>query len=225
MKRAYLMNIFLNPEIALSYDQYYETEEGKKVDILEKQVISNFLESIPGGRLLEVGCGTGHWTRYFLGYQKFSEIIAIDTSEAMLEVARKKIKDKVRFELANVEKLPYSNDEFDVTVAITVMEFVDNIPLAFEEIYRVLRPGGYFIGGFLNQDSVLGKNKDNNQIFRSAHFFTEAELNSFLSLFGKPVLKQCVYYSDDYKILDGTSLAFEYQGAFIGAYVKKINKK
>lgn len=215
------MNIFLNPEIALSYDRYYETEEGKTVDVFEKQVIAGFVEKIPGGKVLEVGCGTGHWTRYLATSQKFSEIIAIDTSEAMLEIARGKITDKVHFKLANVEKLPFNNNNFDVVVAVTVMEFVDNIPLAFEEVYRVLCPGGYFIGGFLNQNSILGKYKNENEIFRAAHFFTESELNSYLYRFGQPIFKQCVYYSDEYKILDGTPSALKYQGAFIGVFVKK----
>ncbi|MGB9695840.1 MAG: class I SAM-dependent methyltransferase [Ignavibacteria bacterium] len=217
------MNVFLNPEVALSYDHYYETEEGQMVDILEKQVISSFVEKIPGGRVLEVGCGTGHWTKYLVDSLKFSEIIAIDTSEAMLEIARRKITDKVRFDLADAEKLSFNNNDFDVVVAITVMEFVSNIPSAFGEIYRVLRPGGHFVGGFLNQNSMLGKHKDESEIFRTAHFFTETELDSYLSKFGQPILKQCVHYSDDYKILDGTPLASKYQGAFIGVFVKKIN--
>jgi ubiquinone/menaquinone biosynthesis C-methylase UbiE len=215
------MNVFLNPEVALSYDRYYETEEGRIVDALEKEIIRSFLEMTSGGKMLEVGCGTGHWTKYFLDSKKFSEIIAIDSSEAMLEIAQRKILDKVCFELANAEKLPFNNNKFDVVVAITVMEFVNDIPLAFDEIYRVLRTGGCFIGGFLNQNSVLGEHKDKSEIFRTAHFFTEIELRSYLDRFGQPILKQCVYYSEDYKILDGSPTPFDYEGAFIGAFVKK----
>lgn len=217
------MNIFLNPEVALLYDHYYQTKEGQRVDILEKQVIGDFLDKIPGGKVLEVGCGTGHWTKYLVDSQKFNEIIAIDISEAMLEIARKKITNKVRFDLADIEKLPFNNCDFDVIVAITVMEFVSDIALAFEEIYRVLKPGGYFVGGFLNQNSTLGKRKNESEIFRTAHFFTETELKSYLGKFGQPILKQCVHYSDGYEILDGTPSDSKYQGAFIGVFVKKIN--
>jgi hypothetical protein len=57
-------NIFLDPSVATAYDNYYLTDAGKRIDEIEKQLISSHLSSISRGSLLELGCGTGHWSEF-----------------------------------------------------------------------------------------------------------------------------------------------------------------
>lgn len=63
MKRK-SMNVFLNPAVAEKYDQYYLSESGKTVDRYEKELFRHRLGNIPRLPMLELGCGTGHWTRF-----------------------------------------------------------------------------------------------------------------------------------------------------------------
>ena len=51
--------------IAVIYDDFYSTEFGKLIDKLEKETVDKLIEKIPPGKTLEIGCGTGHWTKYF----------------------------------------------------------------------------------------------------------------------------------------------------------------
>jgi ubiquinone/menaquinone biosynthesis C-methylase UbiE len=77
--------------VATTYDKWYETAEGKMYDRLEKKAISRYLQHIVAGmKLLEVGCGTGHWSQFFsnCGF----EVIGIDISEPMITAAKNNLK-------------------------------------------------------------------------------------------------------------------------------------
>jgi phosphatidylethanolamine/phosphatidyl-N-methylethanolamine N-methyltransferase len=100
-----------------------------------------------GGRVLEVGVGTG---LSLAGYGKGIRIVGIDISEPMLNKARKRV-DTQR--LANVERLEVMDAEhliipdgsFDVVVAQYVVTAIPNPERALDEFARVVRPGGEII--------------------------------------------------------------------------------
>ena len=74
--------------LAASYDEWYATPRGAAYDRLEKEMIRAALRraGATGGGLLDVGCGTGHFSEFFaaLGF----EVVGVDISLAMLERAR-----------------------------------------------------------------------------------------------------------------------------------------
>jgi phosphatidylethanolamine/phosphatidyl-N-methylethanolamine N-methyltransferase len=100
-----------------------------------------------GGRILEVGVGTGITLP---GYSSQNRIIGIDLSEPMLRKARQRVAD---LSLTNVEKLEVMDAEhlsfrdasFDVVVANHVISTVPNPEAALDECARMLRPGGEMI--------------------------------------------------------------------------------
>jgi ubiquinone/menaquinone biosynthesis C-methylase UbiE len=196
------MNIFENEAIAQQYDAYYTTEQGKRVDELEKQAIGQLLALIKPGHLLEIGCGTGHWTAFFsgLGFQ----ITATDVSEAMLALARGKQISNTTFMEADVLELPFPDNHFDQVAAITSLEFCGNIKQAFAEMKRVLKPDGWLVAGCLNADSALGKIKDQDPVFQHGHFMSKEELEKHLLTIGKPELLECARLSTGFQLLDGT---------------------
>lgn len=215
------MNIFSKTEIAQDYDSYYETEPGKKIDMIEKQAIQNLLTPIFPGTLLEIGCGTGHWTSFFsqMGFQ----ITATDVSDAMLEQAKTKSIPATKLLKADVHELPFPDDYFDQAAVITAFEFCGDIPQAIKEIKRVLKPGGWLIAGCLNADSVIGQTKEHDPVFKHGYFMTEAELEAQLSIVGKPKIDICVHLSSDFKLLDHTPDQKLVEGVFMAATVQKIN--
>lgn len=215
------MNIFLDAEIAGNYDLFYHTPAGKKIDSLEKQAIAGFLAQTSGKKILELGCGTGHWTQFMaeLGF----EVTAMDISEPMLAIARNKNISNAQFLQADATCLPLAKESFDTIVAITMLEFTNAVPQTLEEIYRVLKTGGTLILGCLNSHSELGKSKDKDATFRDAHFFSKTEFYDILKPFGKPVIRECVYLTSNFDVLDGILDEYPVEAAFLAARVKKTN--
>jgi len=105
--------------VAEQYDAWYETSPGLMYDQLEKDAVLRFLPSqdTEQMRLLDVGCGTEHWSRFFadLGF----EVTGIDCSEEMIRVARGKGIQNARFEVADASDLMFKDGAFDMVVAVT----------------------------------------------------------------------------------------------------------
>lgn len=213
------MNVYLNDKIAEEYDCFYKTHQGITVDSIEKQIITRLMGNIPVVPLLELGSGTGHWTQFFC--DKGFQVTAIDASEEMLKIARAKKILNAAFQKADAVALPFPNKSFSLITSITMLEFVDDIEAVLNEIDRILIPGGHLILGCLNVVSELGKNKDKDEVFRHARFFTSEEIEKKLLRFGKVKLNSGVYYSPTFELLDGTEKQDTVQPAFIGAIVKK----
>lgn len=100
-----------------------------------------------GGRILEVGVGTGISLPH---YRPGSELHGVDISDAMLDKARDRVH---RLGLVNVreikrmdaEALRYPDDAFDVVVAQYVVTAVPDPEKALDEFVRVVRPGGEIV--------------------------------------------------------------------------------
>jgi hypothetical protein len=59
-------NPFEEDSLVQHYEQWYEVGEGERVDWLEKELLSELLGGFSSVQsLLDIGCGTGHFTRYF----------------------------------------------------------------------------------------------------------------------------------------------------------------
>ena len=214
-------NIFLNHSVASEYDNYYLSETGKKIDKIEKQIISFYLSNLLRGNLLELGSGTGHWTSFFC--QKGFNVTAIDESEAMIKIANSKKISNASFLKADAGHLPFPDHSFPVVATITMLEFVEDPAKILDEINRVLKPGGSLIVGCLNKNSELGKIKDKDPVFRNGYFYSIGEVKDMLSRFGDPVINYGVYFSPEFAILDGTDKQDTVQPSFIAASVKKQN--
>lgn len=101
----------------------------------------------PGGRLLEVGVGTGI---SLPGYPSNISIVGMDLSEPMLRKAQERVAEQ---KLANVEtlavmdamRMAVPDRSFDVIVAQYVITAVPNPEATLDEFARVLKPGGEII--------------------------------------------------------------------------------
>jgi phosphatidylethanolamine/phosphatidyl-N-methylethanolamine N-methyltransferase len=100
-----------------------------------------------GGRILEVGVGTGI---SLSGYSSKNRIVGIDLSEPMLRKAQKRVAELSlrhveRLEVMDAEHLSFPDGSFDVVVALYVVSTVPNPEAALAEFARILRPGGEII--------------------------------------------------------------------------------
>ncbi len=216
------MNVFKDLQIAQEYDLYYQTSRGESVDRIERELIKGYLDSVPSCEMLELGCGTGHWTQFFC--EQGFRVTGVDESEAMLRQAGTKNIAAVGFLKADAGKLPFPDQSFSVVSSVTMIEFVDDPERVFNEIDRVLKPGGYLLCGWLNALSEPAKKKDNDETFRYARFYTPEEIVRFLGRFGLPQLTYGVYYSPEFELLDGTTIQNSVQPAFIASLVQKSER-
>jgi SAM-dependent methyltransferase len=113
----------------------------------------------PGMTILEIGCGTGYFTRELT--QRGADIVAIDVSPDLLEIAKAKYSaPNVRYEIQNAYTLTYADAMFDSVVGSSILHHLE-IEEALREIYRVLKPGGtvYFTEpNMLNPQIAMQKN-------------------------------------------------------------------
>ncbi len=176
--------------IAHRYDAWYRTARGAMYDHLEKRAIARLLPpASDGGTLLEIGCGTGHWSEYFSG--RGFETTGVDISERMIAAARQKNIDRGTFEVADAERLPFPDGAFDVSAAVTTLEFVADPARAVAEMVRcVKKTGGTLIVGALNRLSAYNQRRKRRAagMYASAHLFSPAELGKLLAQFGEPVI-------------------------------------
>ncbi|MGC1456053.1 MAG: class I SAM-dependent methyltransferase [Nitrospirota bacterium] len=128
---------------------------------------------------IEIGIGTGRFSAP-LGIAQ-----GIEPSRPMAEVAKKKGIDVI-FGVA--ENLPYRDSEFDFCLMVTTVCFLDDIDLAFQEAFRVLKPGGSFIIGFVDKNSPIGRayeqRKNKSLFYKAAVFYSVDDLLGHLKKAG-----------------------------------------
>lgn len=101
-------------------------------------------------KLLDIAAGTGDFTILEAKRTNAQEIIGIDISQNMLNVAIEKAKkqnlqNRIKFMKADSLDMPFSDNYFDaVTVGFGVRNFAD-IPAGLREIHRVLKPSGRLV--------------------------------------------------------------------------------
>ena len=92
-----------------------------------------------GLRLLDVGCGVGHYLAD--ARSRGFEAVGIDGSEEMLKHARAK-NSEVELRHGDIEQLPFADASFDVVLCIEVLRYLSQPEAALKELVRVLKPGG-----------------------------------------------------------------------------------
>lgn len=132
------------------YDKYASLYDEKLafLDTFEQGMMGKIIGDVSGKKVLDAGCGTGRMIKKLL--EKGAIVTGADISPEMLKIAKKKF-DKAEFVEADIEKLPFKDESFDVVVASFVIVHLKDLKKAFDEVYRVLKPGGSFIVTNVNQ--------------------------------------------------------------------------
>lgn len=103
----------------------------------------DWLAPTPGGRWLDIGCGTGALTETILGATQPASVRGVDPSKDYVEFARSRIADaRAEFAVADAHHLPNDEVPYDYTVSGLALNFVPNPDGALGEMKRVTRSGG-----------------------------------------------------------------------------------
>lgn len=102
----------------------------------------------PAGRVLEIGGGSGAMAQAMARGFPEATITVTDVDDVMVGFASRRLRrmSRVRVERADVTSLPYESASFDVVTSYLMLHHVVDWEKALEEVARVLRPGGVFIG-------------------------------------------------------------------------------
>ncbi len=182
------------------YNRWFATPIGKLVKETEASLTNELLDSRPGEKILDAGCGTGIFTLDFLA--RGARVVGLDISHQMLEYA---VKETARYPFFRVRGdmlyLPFKDNSFDKSVSVTALEFIADAKSAVDELFRVTRPGGYVVVATLNSLSPWAARrraktqKGQRHILEGAFFRSPDELLSLSRL--KGVVKTVVHFKKD----------------------------
>lgn len=122
---------------------HFEEEEldligSEYFDIVDEKMIDK--HSI----VLDVGCGTGRWSKFLAKKVQFIE--AIDPSDAVFNAKEfNKEIPNIRVTQAGVDSIPFANESFDFVFSLGVLHHIPDTQLAMQQCVEKLKPGGYFL--------------------------------------------------------------------------------
>jgi SAM-dependent methyltransferase len=118
-------------------------------------------ESLSGKRVLDIGCGAGGAELLLVREYDAANVVGIDIIPQLVERARQLSEEaglarRIQIKAVEPGRLPFKRAAFDVVFTKDSLLHVPDKLEIFREIYRVLRPGGFFIGS----DWLAGENVD-----------------------------------------------------------------
>jgi len=204
--------------MADSYDDWYRTRIGRAYDALERKAVASMLpDPMNANRLLDIGCGTGHWSAFF-GNRGFN-VTGVDIAPEMVAVARKKRIAQATFRIADAHSLPFGDGQFDVTAAITTLEFVRDAEAVVKEMARCTRRlGGIILVGILNSLAPINAERKaaGAPPYADARFFSPTEVKTLLAPYGEPRVAVAAFVP---RVAVALSLAplTDFAGRFLGS--------
>jgi len=107
--------------------------------------LDRFRAGHPVERALDLGCGTGELARLVTHHFPAARVVAADFTDAMVrhaQAASDRQRARLGFARANALELPFASGTFDLVTNAFLARNLADLPIAFAEMCRVLRPGG-----------------------------------------------------------------------------------
>jgi demethylmenaquinone methyltransferase / 2-methoxy-6-polyprenyl-1,4-benzoquinol methylase len=116
------------------------------IDITWRRKAIRMLQTSQPKLILDVATGTGDFALEALKLNP-DKVIGIDISEGMLEVGRRKMKErnlteKIELQLGDSENLPFEENKFDALIVAFGVRNFENLEKGLSEMLRVIKPGG-----------------------------------------------------------------------------------
>lgn len=189
----------MNGKAKFIYEKYWhkriresKDEYGKEKTINEIfDTASSVLKE--GDRILDLGCGDGHFSLYI--HEKFKEIYGAEIAGEAVHIAQRR---GIFLSLVDInELLPYKDDVFDAVSCLDVIEHLFDPVSVLKEIYRILQPNGQLVlttpnlRYFRNLHKLIFKGEfphTSSDTFvwggGHLHYFTRKDLSALLKMVG-----------------------------------------
>ncbi|MBK7433220.1 MAG: class I SAM-dependent methyltransferase [Chitinophagaceae bacterium] len=126
------------------WNKFHEFSK-KTIDLICREYFDIIDESIVNKDtyMIDIGCGSGRWSEYFLDKAAFIE--AVDPSDAVFAADKLLGKsDKLRITRASINTLPWPDETFDFGMSVGVLHHIPDTRLALEECVKKIKKGGHF---------------------------------------------------------------------------------
>ena len=141
-----------NPERANDYNMKKGFDPKRKDEMLNV-TLSLLIDLVPqGASLLELGAGSGLFTKKIIDTEHFNEIFVTDGAEAMLEIARNKLSStstELVFDTLDFTQSfwseKYSENKIEAVSSTMALHHAEDKRTLFKEVHDVLPPGGVFV--------------------------------------------------------------------------------
>jgi SAM-dependent methyltransferase len=137
-------NVYDDPQFFAGYSQL-DRFQSRWGGAIEHAGFSELLGDVSGRRALDLGCGAGQLA-FYLAEAGAAEVVGIDASERMLEVARARAAHpRVSYRRATMEDADFADGAFDLVVSSLALHYVRDYAGLVRRIARWLRPGGRLV--------------------------------------------------------------------------------
>ena len=159
MKKAPILypKVFDDPEAAQEYAAS-AAKRNKRLARTFAKILSQL--GFEKGRILDVGTGAGEVPIELAKVFPKAEVVGLDLSEPLLEIARASTAEaglsaRLSFKKGDAQAMPFEDNSFDAVVSLNTLHVVDNPMAMLDEIERVLAPAGVLAIGDIKR-SWLG---------------------------------------------------------------------
>jgi malonyl-CoA O-methyltransferase len=197
----------------------YKYDEYAGIQRLAANYLIDEIPKIELKQILEIGCGTGIYTRLLRKKFRFSRIRAVDISENMIIKACKNMQtDSVEFETVDAEKM-ILKEKYDLITSNSVFHWFESIEKAISRFSNALNKDGWLVfsvfgpSTFPELASSLRKiNKESNMQVASCDFWGKEKLEKLLAgLFSRISVKE-ITIQREYPSLTGLLKEIKYTG-------------
>lgn len=136
---------------AIEYDQHTPVQQRvveRLLGVLQEQPFQQHLQ------LLDIGCGTGRLLKLLAHELPQARLTGLDLAPNMLQQARERLEDQVCLIQGDAEQLPFADQTFDLVVSSSTFQWLTQLDRCFDEVIRVLKPGGRFVFSLFGQGTL-----------------------------------------------------------------------
>ena len=163
-------------------DAFCATPFGSFVEAVERQMVGELLEPLPGGRGADLGCGTGTYSLWMV--DTGCAVVRVDGSEAMFVKARSKrpSTERITWIRADLAHLPCPSGSFDSWLMQVIVEFVDDPNAALRKALRTIKPGGHLVLGLIQGTARWARHYRERAHGNPSAFLDLAELRTVMGM-------------------------------------------
>ncbi|MHA2429921.1 MAG: class I SAM-dependent methyltransferase [Promethearchaeota archaeon] len=138
---------FYSSEVAKAFEKMTNILPFK---MLRRRIISELKKYTLNGLLVDVGCGSGNLIVEIAQKYNSIDLIGIDISDEILELAKQRaikneLNERIKFEIGNVENLPFLDNSIDFIISSLSLHHWANSKIAFKELVRALKGDGLLL--------------------------------------------------------------------------------
>ena len=138
----------LEPELIESQEEAFDYDAMDHLDANQKFVNNLLATERVAGEVLDLGTGPGHIPIEMCERTTRVQILAVDLSTAMLDIARGNIEvaewtDRIQLDRIDAKKLPYADGRFACVMSNSLVHHIPTPSIMLKEAVRVTAPGGF----------------------------------------------------------------------------------